>query len=85
MKLGKGILNLILLFVEITLVLLIFIAFAIRTSKFQTYLGHKATAYLSNELGKTISIDKIDIIFFDRFALEGIFAEDKYGDTLVKR
>ena len=83
MKIGKGILQVILLFVEIILVLVIFVAFAIRTSTFQSYLGKQTTQYLSKKIGKKIDIDKIDIIFFDRLELKGIFAEDKNGDTLL--
>lgn len=83
MKLGKAILKILLLLIEMVLVFLIVIAFAIRTSKFQTYLGQQVTNYLSKELDKDLSIDKIDIIFFDQVDLKGIFAEDKFGDTLL--
>jgi hypothetical protein len=63
--------------------LLIFFAFAIRTSQFQTYLGKKATAYLSRELKTKISIQKVDYYFFDKLALDGVFLLDKQNDTLA--
>ena len=58
-------------------------AFFIRTSRFQTYLAKKATTYLSESLGTVVAIQKVDIIFFDRVDLEGVFAEDKFNDTLI--
>ncbi len=62
---------------------MIFTAFAIRTSKFQTYLGQEVTAFLSEGLDRKLHVEKIEIIFFDRVDLEGIFVEDKFGDTLL--
>ena len=63
--------------------LLILLAFAIRTSWFQTYLGQEATTYLSKDLERVLKIEKIDIVFADRVVLEGVFSEDKFGDTLI--
>ncbi|MFK8044500.1 MAG: translocation/assembly module TamB domain-containing protein [Crocinitomicaceae bacterium] len=83
MKIAKGIGHIVLLFVEIILVTIILFAFFIRSSTFQTFLGKKATTYLSKELGTKVDIDKIDIVFFDRLNLEGVFIEDKNLDTLL--
>ncbi len=52
-------------------------------SFFQTFLAQTAAAYLSSELGTEIRIDKVDIVFFDRANIEGVFVEDKRHDTLL--
>ncbi|MFK8038090.1 MAG: translocation/assembly module TamB domain-containing protein [Crocinitomicaceae bacterium] len=82
-KIAKGIGQILLLFFEISLILVFLLVFLIRTTSFQTYLAKKATTYLSKELGTKVNIDKIDIIFFDRLDLEGVFAEDINNDTLL--
>ncbi|MGV3630835.1 MAG: translocation/assembly module TamB domain-containing protein [Bacteroidota bacterium] len=68
---------------EWLLIGLIFILFAIRTSSFQTFLAKKVTSYLSDEMKAKIDIRKVDIIFFDKIALDGIFIEDLEKDTLA--
>lgn len=65
------------------LVLLIAFFIAIQTSGFQTYLGQKASAWLSEELHTTISIEKIDIDFFNSVVLKGVYVEDLKQDTLL--
>lgn len=71
------------LLLEWTLILIILFAFLIRTPTVQTYLAKKATAYLSDELGTEISIDKVAIIFLDEVALDGVIIKDKAKDTLL--
>jgi hypothetical protein len=71
------------LLVELILVVLIFVAFAIRTSWFQTYLAQEAASYLSNGLGKEIRIDKIDLVFIDGIDIKGVYAQDTHSDTLL--
>jgi hypothetical protein len=82
-KLIKIFIRFIGIILEWALIVVIFFAFAIRSSKFQTYLGKQATAYLSKELKTKISIDKVDIYFFDKVALDGVFILDKQKDTLA--
>lgn len=82
-KLLKILLRFIGILLEWILIVLIFVGFAIRTSPFQTYLAQKATAYFSEELHTKIKIEKVDIIFFDRFALDGVFLLDQKKDTLA--
>ena len=69
--------------VELLIVVLIFIAFAIRTSWFQTYLAQEAAAFLTKGLGKEIRIDKIDLVFIDGIDIEGVYAQDTHSDTLL--
>ena len=83
MKIARGIGQIFLLFFEIIVIALFLVAFFIRTSNFQTYLAQKATVYLTEKLGSKVDIEKIDIIFFDRLDIEGVFLEDKYKDTLL--
>ncbi|MES2555827.1 MAG: translocation/assembly module TamB domain-containing protein [Bacteroidota bacterium] len=68
---------------EWLLILIIAVAFAIRTSPFQTYLAELATDYLSKELDTELHIGKVDIYFFDRLALDDVFVRDQHGDTLA--
>ncbi len=68
---------------EWSLILIIAIAFAIRTSTFQTYLAELATNYLSKELETELHIGKVDIYFFDRLSLDDVFVRDLDGDTLA--
>lgn len=59
------------------------VAFLIRTPRFQTYLAQETTSYLSHELGTKVTINKVDIVFFDRLDLDGVFVEDINHDTLL--
>lgn len=69
--------------IELTLVFFIFIAFAIRTSWFQTYLAQEVASYFSKEWGKEVRIDKLDFIFFDAIEVNGVYVEDSQADTLL--
>ncbi len=68
---------------EWVFVLFVVVAFAIRTSPFQTFIAKQLASYLSSELNTTISIDKVDIVFFDRASIEGFTLLDQQNDTLV--
>lgn len=69
--------------IELVLVLVIFLAFAVRTSWFQTYAAQQAAAYLSGQWGTEVTIDKVDLVFFDLFDIEGVYVEDVKHDTLL--
>lgn len=58
--------------------------FAIQSYTFQTWLGKKAGAYLSDELKTEISIDKIELSFFTKASLRGVFVSDLHKDTLLR-
>lgn len=49
----------------------------------QTYLGHKASGYLSSRLNTRVEIGKIDIEFFKKVVLEEVYIEDLHHDTLL--
>ena len=52
--------------VELIIILVFFLAFAIRTSWFQTWAAQQVASYLSDEWGTDVSIEKVDIVFFDK-------------------
>lgn len=68
---------------EWVLILIIFIAFAVRTSPVQTFIGRLATNFLSKEMDAEFRIGKVDIYFFDRVSLDDVFVRDQKGDTLA--
>jgi hypothetical protein len=68
---------------EWLLVFVILLAFLIRLSAVQTYLGSLATDYLSSELNTEIRIGKIDITFINRVQLKDVYVEDLNKDTLA--
>ncbi|MCO5260958.1 MAG: translocation/assembly module TamB [Crocinitomicaceae bacterium] len=69
---------------EIIVLLLIVIVFALRTSPVQTKLADYATTFLSKELNTKIAIEKIDIVFFDKIDLKGILLMNEgQSDTIV--
>ncbi len=68
---------------EWLLIVLIIFLFAIRTSSFQTYLAHKVAAYFSAELHTKVSLEKVDIVFFDQLYLDKILILDLQKDTLL--
>jgi len=68
---------------EWLLIVIISLAFLIRSSPFQTYLAQKATSYLSEELNAKITIEKLEIVFLDKIALKGVKALDQKGETLI--
>ncbi len=69
--------------IEWVMILIIALAFGIRTSSFQTYLAQKTAAYLSEELHAKVKVDQVAIVFFDQVALDGVLIEDQQGDTLL--
>jgi len=82
-KIRKIAWNVLLGVIELILISLIFVAFAIRTESFQTFLGKKASIFLSEKLENKITIEKIDIAFFDRVFLEEFYVSDQKRDTLI--
>jgi hypothetical protein len=55
----------------------------LRTSAVQTYIAHKTTSYLSNELKTDISVGGIDISWFLDVVLEDIKINDLHHKTLI--
>lgn len=67
-----------------SLLLLMLLAYGLlRTPRVQTYLVGKVTSYLSGKLNTVARIEGVDIEFFSKIVLEGIYVEDLHKDTLL--
>jgi hypothetical protein len=60
----------------------VFLYFAIQSPRFQTWLGNKAGAYLSEELHTTIRVDHVRLKLFSEAELKGVLVLDLHKDTL---
>src|ERR1700752_3088180 len=67
----------------VVLVILLSAFFLVQVPSVQTYLGKKASAYLSKQLKTKIDIKVINIDFFKTVNLEGVYVEDLQHDTLL--
>lgn len=56
---------------------------AIRSYKVQTFLAHRATEILSNSLNTKVSIERVQLSFFQNAELINFYLEDHQGDTLI--
>jgi hypothetical protein len=69
---------------SLLLVLLIGGAYvALRSPRVQTKLTGYIASYLSDELKTAVTVQGVDIGFFNRVILEGLYLEDLNGDTLA--
>lgn len=68
---------------ELLFLLFIILSFAVRFPVFQTYVAQQASDWLSKELQTVVQIERVDIAFFDHIYLDGIYIEDRDGDTLA--
>jgi hypothetical protein len=66
----------------LVLLLGVIIFFAVQSPTFQTWLGQKASTYFSSEFGNQVKIKKIELEFFTKANLKGVFISDKNKDTL---
>ncbi len=55
----------------------------VRSYAVQTYLAHRATAILSKSLGVKVSIDRVEISFFNNANLVNFYMEDRQQDTMI--
>jgi hypothetical protein len=49
----------------------------------QTWLVKKAATFLSERTQTTVSVEEVEIRFFNKVRLKGLYLEDKQGDTLA--
>lgn len=56
---------------------------ALRSPKVQTKITQYIAEYLSEELNTEVEVQGVDIGFFNRVILEGLYVEDLKGDTLA--
>jgi hypothetical protein len=66
-----------LIFFFVTLVLLL------QLPAVQNWLARQVTASLEKTLETRVSVDNVHISWLDEMTIEGLFIEDKYGDTLL--
>ncbi|MGZ3883617.1 MAG: hypothetical protein ACXVDL_05270, partial [Bacteroidia bacterium] len=64
------------------LLFLVLIGIGINTYSFQTWLGQKAGAFLSDQLGVTVSVGKVNLDFIKSARLMDVYIEDQAHDTL---
>ncbi len=57
--------------------------FGIQTYAFQTWLGKKASSYLSSELNSKIEVNAVNLEFFSKASLKGVTILDQHQDTLL--
>lgn len=65
------------------LLLLVALFIVLQFPVVQTSLAKALSKYASESVGTKISIDKVNIRFFDRVILEGLYVEDLHHDTLL--
>ncbi len=57
--------------------------FGIQTYAFQTWLGKRASGYLSSELKNKIEVKTVNLEFFSKAHLKGVLILDQHLDTLL--
>ncbi|MEO0627125.1 MAG: hypothetical protein AAFY91_09060, partial [Bacteroidota bacterium] len=50
---------------------------------FQNWLAQQVTSALKNTLETEVSVEKVRLSWFDKLDIDGLYLEDKYGDTLL--
>lgn len=65
------------------MLLLVTSVLLVQTHSVQTYLGHKAAEYLSDELDTKVEIGRVEIEFFKKVVLSDVYIEDQHKDTLL--
>ena len=76
--------------VRILLIALLFITLliggfflAVRSYAVQTFLAHRAVAVLSKSLGVNVSIERVELSFFNKADLVNFYMEDQHHDTMI--
>ena len=57
--------------------------FILKSSKVQTYLTHKITKEISENLNTKIEVESVHFRFFNRIVLKNVYIEDLLQDTLL--
>jgi hypothetical protein len=70
-------------FLLVLTILIVSTVIAFRYSSFQTFVAQKAASVLSSKLGTKVTIEKVDIRFFDKLELSGFYMEDMNRDTMI--
>ena len=65
------------------ILLVVFLLGLLQLPDFQNWLVDRVTVSISNTLETEVSIDYARLSWFDELTIQGVFVEDKYGDTLL--
>ncbi|HMN32491.1 MAG TPA: translocation/assembly module TamB domain-containing protein, partial [Chitinophagaceae bacterium] len=65
------------------LMLVVLFLWLLSTERFQNYLTHKTTQYLSEKLKTKVEIKHVRLKFFNHFDIEGVYLETLQNDTLA--
>ncbi|MBI4931990.1 MAG: translocation/assembly module TamB domain-containing protein [Bacteroidetes bacterium] len=57
--------------------------FSLQSPGVQTWLTNRIAGYFSNKWGTVVRIDGVDIEFFTKLVLKGVYVEDLHKDTLL--
>ena len=82
-KVIKKIVKILLYFCGALLLLFVSLYYAFRSPAVQTWASNRAGGYFSNEWGTTIRVEGVDIEFWKKIVLEGVYVEDQHHDTLL--
>ncbi len=80
---GKRIVRTFLVIFSVLLLLVIAFFVAVRYPAFQTYLAHRVTDVLSHQLKTKVSIERVEISFFNKADLVNFYMEDDNHDTMI--
>jgi len=67
----------------VLLILILLLVLFVRSPWGQDIITSKAVAYVSNKTGTEVQVEKLFITFSGDILLDGLYLEDKKGDTLV--
>ncbi len=70
-------------FVLVLLLILTFALWLLSREKYQNLLAKKGAKYLSEKLHTKVSIQHINLSFFNHFNFQGVYIEDHFHDTLA--
>jgi hypothetical protein len=71
------------IFLYVLVALLILLNCVLQSSSVQTYLTGRVSSWLSEQLGTTVTVGRVDIDLWARLVIEDIYIEDPHRDTLA--
>lgn len=70
-------------FVATIVLLVVLLLIALQFAAVQTYVAHKATAFISKQTNTVISVERVGIRLPKTISLRSLYVEDMEGDTLL--
>ena len=81
-KVKKGF-RILLYILAVLIVLPVSAYFSLQSPSVQTWLTNRIAGYFSSKWGTEVRISGVDIEFFTKLVLEGVYVEDQHKDTLL--